>query len=186
MTRTTAVVAPSGLFLAGYPFTPDNNELINCSNPLLSAQQRGTDLQPGDDHLRERESQHALPGVSAGVVSQNCADVAIGRRNIEGGGRTSIYQHQNFRFVVGTKGEVIDGWNYDMYASYYYVNTFQANDNYLNYANAGNALQVTTNALGVPVCISGGQCVPWNIFKTGGVTQAALELSGHAGHGLGQ
>ncbi len=54
------------------------------------------------------------------------------------------------------------------------MNTFQANDNYLDYANAGNALQVTTNAQGVPVCISGGRCVPWNIFQTGGVTQAAL------------
>jgi outer membrane receptor protein involved in Fe transport len=111
---------------------------------------------------------------ATGVVSQNCADVSIGRRNIEGGGRTSIYQHQNFRFVIGTKGDVIDGWNYDLYASYYTVNTFQANDNYLDYAKAGNALQVTTNAQGVPVCVSGGQCVPWNIFRTGGVTQAAL------------
>jgi outer membrane receptor protein involved in Fe transport len=54
------------------------------------------------------------------------------------------------------------------------VNTFQANNNYISYGNAGNALQVTTNALGQPVCISGGVCVPWNIFKTGGVTQAAL------------
>ena len=85
---------------------------------------------------------------AAGVVSQNCADVSIGRRNIEGGGRTSIYQHQNFRFVLGTKGDVLEGWNYDLYGSYYTVNTFQANDNYLDYANAGNALQVTTNAQG--------------------------------------
>ncbi|HEY3852485.1 MAG TPA: hypothetical protein VGL87_16030 [Steroidobacteraceae bacterium] len=32
--RSTAVVAPAGLFIGGYPFTADNNELINCSNPL--------------------------------------------------------------------------------------------------------------------------------------------------------
>jgi outer membrane receptor protein involved in Fe transport len=162
--RTQAVVAPSGLFIAGYPFTADNNELINCSNPLLSAQQRSLICTPAQ-----------IAGDTADPGSKgNSADVEIGRRNLEGGGRTSIYEHQNFRFVVGTKGEVIDGWTYDLYSSYYYVATFQANDNFLSYANAGNALQVTTNALGQPVCISGGQCVPWNIFKTGGVTQAAL------------
>jgi iron complex outermembrane recepter protein len=166
--RSTAVVAPSGLFIAGYPFTPDNNELVNCSNPLLSAQQRSLICTPAQ-----------IAGDTANPGSKgNSADVSIARRNIEGGGRTSIYEHQNFRLVVGTKGDVIDAWTYDLYSSYYYVETFQANDNYLSYANAGNALQVTTGTgptgASVPVCISGGQCVPWNIFKTGGVTQAAL------------
>jgi iron complex outermembrane recepter protein len=161
--RSQAVVAPSGLFIAGYPFTPDNNELVNCSNPLLSAQQRSLICTPAQ-----------IAGDTANPGSKgNSADIAIGRRNIEGGGRTSLYEHQNFRLVVGTTGDVIDGWTYDLYSSYYYVTTFQANDNYLSYANAGNALQVTTSN-GVPVCISGTQCVPWNIFKTGGVTQAAL------------
>jgi iron complex outermembrane receptor protein len=171
---STAVVAPAGLFLSGYPYTPDNNELINCNNPLLSAQQRGTICSPAMITYANANPNTPCQVSAAGVVSQNCADVAIGRRNIEGGGRQSIYQHQNFRFVIGTKGEVIDGWNYDLYASYYTVNTFQANNNYLDYAKAGNALQVTTNAQGAPVCISGGQCVPWNIFQQGGVTQAAL------------
>jgi len=171
---STAVVAPSGLFLAGYPFTPDNNELVNCNNPLLSTQERGVLCSTAMITYANANPSTPCLVSPTGVVSQNCADVSIGRRNIEGGGRTSIYQHQNFRFVLGTKGDVIDGWNYDLYASYYSVNTFQANDNYLDYANAGNALQVTTNAAGAPVCISGGRCVPWNIFQTGGVTQAAL------------
>jgi iron complex outermembrane recepter protein len=162
--RTQAVVAPSGVFQSSYPFTPDNNELINCSNPLLSPQQQSLICTPAQ-----------IAGDTANPGSKgNSADVDIGRRNIEGGGRTSIYEHQNFRLVVGTKGDVIDGWTYDLYSSYYYVNTFQANNNYISYANAGSALQVTTNALGQPVCVSGALCVPWNIFKTGGVTQAAL------------
>ena len=173
--RTQAVVAPSGLFRAGYPFTADNNYLINCSNPLLSAQQRSLICTPA-----QIAGDLASPGSKG-----NSADVEIGRRNIEGGGRTSIYEHQNFRVVVGTTGDVIDGWTYDLYGSYYYVNTFQANDNYLSYANAGNALQVTTNAKGQPVCISGSTCVPWNIFKTGGVTQAALNYLETPGTAVG-
>ncbi len=163
--RTQAVVAPSGLFVAGNPVTPDNNELINCSNPLLSAQEQALICTPA-----QIAGDTAAPG-SAG----NSADVQIGRRNIEGGGRTSIYEHQNFRFVAGTTGEVMNGWTYDLYGSYYYTMTFQANDNYLDYAKVGNALQVTTGPTGAPVCISGGaSCVPWNIFQTGGVTAAQL------------
>jgi len=130
--RTQAVVAPSGLFVAGYPFTADNNELVNCSNPLLSAQERSlicTAAQIAGDT--------ANPGSKG-----NSADLQIGRRNIEGGGRTSIYEHQNFRVVIGTKGDMIDGWTYDLYSSYYYTTTFQANNNYLDYSKAGNALQV--------------------------------------------
>ena len=92
--RTQAVVAPSGLFRAGYPFTPDNNELINCSNPLLSAQEQSLICTPA-----QIAGDIANPGSKG-----NSADVEIGRRNIEGGGRTSIYEHQNFRVVVRHEG----------------------------------------------------------------------------------
>jgi len=162
--RTVAVVAPSALFVAGNPFTSDNNELINCSNPLLSAQERSLICTPA-----QIAGDTAVPG-SPG----NSADVQIGRRNIEGGGRTSIYEHQNFRVVVGTTGEVASGWTYDLYGSYYYTTAFSANNNYLDYAKTGLALQAITGPAGTPVCISGGQCVPWNFFQTGGVTAAQL------------
>lgn len=162
--RSTAVVAPSGTFVASNTQTPDGNELVNCSNPLLSAQQQSVLCTPA-----QIAGDLANPGSKG-----NSADVQIARRNVEGGGRQSLYEHNNFRLVVGTTGAVIDGWSYDLYGSYYYVTTFQGNSNYISYANVDNALQVTTNALGQPICISGGRCVPWNIFKTGGVTQAQL------------
>jgi iron complex outermembrane recepter protein len=162
--RSAAVVAPSGIFIGGDPFTADNNELINCSNPLLSAQEQGLLCTPA-----QVAGDLANPGSKG-----NSADVSIARRNIEGGGRISDFEHNNIRVVVGTKGNVIDGWTYDMYGSYYYVTTFQSNLDYLDYGKINNALQVTTNALGQPVCVVGGQCVPWNIFTTGGVTPAAL------------
>ena len=162
--RSTAVVAPSGLFVGSNTQTADGNDLINCSNPLLSAQQQAVLCTPA-----QIAGDLANPGSKG-----NSADVDIGRRNIEGGGRASFYEHNNIRVVLGTKGDVIDGWTYDAYGSYYYVTTFQSNTEYLDYSKVDNALQVTTNAQGQPVCISGGQCVPWNIFNTGGVTAAAL------------
>ena len=163
--RTSAVIAPSGLFVGSNTQTADGNELINCSNPLLSSQQQSLLCTPA-----QIAGDMANPGSKG-----NSAVVQIGRRNIEGGGRDSIYDHNNFRLVVGTKGAVTNAWTYDLYGSYYYVTTFQANDNYLSYDHANRALQVTTDpATGKPVCISGGQCVPWNIFSTGGVTPAQL------------
>jgi iron complex outermembrane recepter protein len=163
--RSVALVAPSGLFAAGNSQTADGNELVNCSNPLLSAQQQAILCTPA-----QIAGDLANPGSKG-----NSADVQIGRRNLEGGGRQAFYEHNNFRLVVGANGEVIDGWTYDLYGSYYYVTTFQSNANYISYGNADAALQVTTNpATGAPVCISGGTCVPWNIFKTGGVTPAQL------------
>ncbi|HLJ39113.1 MAG TPA: TonB-dependent receptor [Steroidobacteraceae bacterium] len=173
--KTVAVVAPSGLFIGGDPFTGDNNELVNCSNPLLSAQQQALLCTPA-----QIAGDLANPGSKG-----NSADVSIGRRNIEGGGRTSFYEHNNIRAVIGTRGDVVDGWTYDAYASYYYVTTFQSNLDYLDYSKITNALQVTTNAQGQPVCISGGQCVPWNIFSTGGVTPAALSYLSTPGTAYG-
>ena len=163
--RTKAVVAPSGLFVASNPLNPpgDGNYLINCSNPLLSAQQQSilcTPAQIGGDT--------ANPG-SPG----NSANVEIGRRNIEGGGRISEYSHANYRVVVGTTGDVASGFTYDGYLSYYYVSAFSSNLNYLDYSKIANALQVTTGPNG-PVCISGGTCVPYNIFGTGTVNQTQL------------
>jgi iron complex outermembrane recepter protein len=162
--RSTAIIAPSGLFVASNTQTPDGNELINCSNPLLSAQEQAILCTPA-----QIAGDLANPGSKG-----NSADVQIGRRNIEGGGRTALYEHNNIRGVIGATGDIVSGWTYDLYGSYYYVTTFQSNTNYLDYSKADNALQVTTGANGNPVCISGGQCVPWNIFSTGGVTAAAL------------
>jgi len=174
--RSTAVVAPSGLFIGGDPFTADNNELINCSNPLLSAQQQSLLCTPA-----QIAADAANPG-SRG----NSADVSIGRRNLEGGGRTSFYEHNNVRAVLGTKGDINSDWTYDLYASYYYVTTFQGNTDYLDYSKINDALQVTTDpATGAPVCISGGQCVPWDIFSTGGVTQKAINYLSTPGTAYG-
>ncbi len=158
---TTAQVAPSGLFVGGNP-SSNGNYLINCSNPLLSAQQRNVICTPA-----QIMADAANPGADS-------AEVEIGRRNIEGGGRLSEYQHTNFRVVGGLQGEIAPGFTYDAYGSYYYVTAFASNLNYLDYSSISNALQVTTNTSGKPVCIGGGSCVPYNIFATGAVTPAQL------------
>jgi iron complex outermembrane receptor protein len=174
--KTRIDVAPSGLFFSN-PIDPTQNGgfNVNCSNPLLSAQEAAAICTPA-----QIAADRASPGcppvpnpLPANYVSPNCANLQIGRRNVEGGGRSSVWDHTNYRAVAGTKGLIADGWNYDAYAQYYYTTLFNANSNYLNFQAVSAALQATGTAAN-PVCVSGPPCVPWNIFKSGGVTQAQL------------
>jgi outer membrane receptor protein involved in Fe transport len=160
--RTNQVVGPSALFVGGNPYTGDNNYLVNCSNPLLSAQEQGVLCSPA-----QITADTANPG------SAN-ADISIGRRNIEGGGRAAYYEHVNYRAVGGLEGNLGEAWSYDAYDSYYYTTFYNNNANYLNYQSIGNAFQVTGTAAN-PVCISGSPCVPYNIWTQGGVNQQQLQ-----------
>lgn len=159
---TLTAIAPSGLFQGQNPLTPDGTYRVNCSNPLLSAQEAAVLCTP---------AQIAADGANPGSVS---ADLDIGRRDIEGGGRTSRYDHASYRTVAGVAGNLGKAWSYDAYALYYYTSLSQSNVNYLNYAAINRALQVTTDSAGQRVCVGGGSCVPYNIFTAGAITPQQL------------
>src|SRR6185312_13505801 len=88
--KTTLVIAPSGLFQTN-PLDPSGNGRfsVNCSNPLLRAQEAAILCTP---------AQIAADAANPGAVS---ADVGIGRRNVEGGGRVGFFNHTNYRAVAG-------------------------------------------------------------------------------------
>jgi len=162
--RTHQQVAPAALFKDANPLDPTGagDYFINCSNPLLSAQEQGILCTPA-----QITADRAHPG----SVS---AQVEIGRRNIEGGPRDTEFEHINYRAVLGTKGDFADAWSYDAYGQYYYTSFYDSNQKYLNFQGITNALQVTGTAAH-PVCISGALgCVPYNIFADGGVTPQQL------------
>ena len=164
--KTDQKIAPSGLFRGANPLDPtlQGNYNVNCSNPLLSAQEASVLCTP---------AQIAADAADPGAVSAN---VDIGRRNVEGGGRDSYYEHTNYRGVVGVRGELVTAWTYDAYGQYYYTAFFNSNKQYLSFQGISNALQVKTDpASGSPACISGAPCVPYNIFQDGGPTAAALQ-----------
>jgi iron complex outermembrane receptor protein len=161
--KTEQAVAPAALFKDSNPLdaTGAGDYYINCSNPLLSAQERGILCTPA-----QIAADTAKPG-SATV------QVRIGRRNVEGGDRYTDYEHTNYRAVFGTKGDFADAWSYDAYGQYFYTKFTDSNQKYLSYEGITNALLVTGTAAS-PRCIGGTGCVPYNIFMDGGVTQAAL------------
>jgi iron complex outermembrane receptor protein len=152
---TDAQIAASGDFFTKTP--------IPCTDPLLTAAQRADICAAA-----------AAQGNAGGT-----ADLYIGRRNVEGGGRVLSVTNSNIRAVIGVKGDIIDGLTYDVYAQRNGVDTMERNLNYFGADRVANALNVITNpATGLPACavfVSGVDktCVPWNIWVPNGVTAAA-------------
>ena len=107
-------------------------------------------------------------------------DVVIQRRNVEGGPRIFDFRTTSYRGVGGVKGEVVDGWNYDLYYMLGRVIYSQAFRNDLSTSKFGRALDVITDpATGQPACrsaVSGFDpaCVPWDVYHLGAVTPAQL------------
>jgi outer membrane receptor protein involved in Fe transport len=150
--RSVAQIAPGGIFAGNFT--------INCNNALASAQQLTT-----------------LCGVDAGTAATRTLVVA--RRNIEGGGRTTDFTHTDYRYVIGLRGQLNDNWSYDAYLQYGKVGFKGQTGGFFQTSRIQNSLLVVKNAAGQPVCQSvvtgtDAACVPYNIWKIGGVTQAAL------------
>ena len=155
---STAQIAPGGVFVQGGP-GPGGTYGINCNNPLMSAQEAG------------------LLGCAPGAT--NIINVDIARRNVEGGGRTSFFNHEEYRIVTGLKGDITPDWKYDGFIQLGQTSVNQTTSHYFLTSRITNSLNVV-NVAGVPTCaakVSGldPACVPYNIFQIGGVTQAALD-----------
>lgn len=149
--HSLAQIAPSGAFFV--------TSSINCSNAFLSAQQFNT------------------------LGCTDADDVApfyIGRRNVEGGPRVSDLRHTSLRSLVGVRGQLSDAWSYD---AYFNASRLRYSNVYLNdmsITRIQRALDVVDDGSGNAVCqsvVDGSDpsCVPWNIFETGGATQAAID-----------
>ena len=150
---TVAQIAPSGNFFS--------TGTINCGNPLLSAQQAGL---IGCDALE--------------IANDSTEDLYIGRRNVEGGGRQDDLRYQSYRGVIGVRGAFNDEWSYDVAAQYSRVQLSRIYRNDFSVVRLGRALDVV-DFNGTPTCRSvvngtDPNCVPYDIFALGGVTDEAL------------
>lgn len=138
-----------------------NTFQINCSNPLLSAQ----------------EQQWLC--ANAGLTPAQLANVIFYKRTVEAGNREDNITHTDYRMVFGARGALIDDFSYDVSiqrGETMLAETFEGN---LSTTNLQQALLVTTGASGSPVCENpAGGCVPANIFVVGGLTPAALKYLG--------
>lgn len=157
--KTDAQIAPSGNFY--------RTSSINCDNPMLSPEQLALIC---TNNYYDTDSTYALT---------DTAPLYIGRRNIEGGPRTSKMRHTNYRMLAGFRGDINDTWSYDAYGLYATSLFSSVYINDLNTNRIKDALNVVLDADGNMVCASGNEgCAPWDIFSKGGVTQEALDYIG--------
>mgnify|MGYP003624336198 FL=1 len=154
--ESKAQIAPTGNFFS--------TNSINCDNPLLSASQVGD-----------------LGCTPANVAAGDSVTMYVARRNVEGGGRTDNLGYQTYRGVVGLRGELFDapGWTYDVSAQYSQVTLSRAYTNEFSVTRLNRALNVVDDGTGTPVCASvldgtDPNCVPWDIFTIGNVSDASL------------
>jgi len=170
--RTILQIAPSGAFF-GDAYT------VNCANPYLSTAEVGA----------------WCGGTTAGTTS----GLYIGRRNVEGGNRQDDVEHTDWREVIGVKGKINDGWDYDASYQYSIVNLSDTFYNDVSSTRINDAFDVIVPTTGVnagkPTCAVtaagvttglGAGCVPWNIFTPGGVTPAATNYIDTPGIQRGQ
>jgi len=158
--RNFAQIAPSGAFFV--------TSQLFCGNPLLSQQQFD-----------------AVCGAN-GLTENDFVTAFIGRRNVEGANRSDDLRHTAYRGVVGVRGIINDSWSYDVFGNFSRVVFSQVYQNDLSTTRIARAFDVVEGPDGTPTCrsalpdpVTGAAavdpaCVPWNIFETGGVTQAAL------------
>jgi len=170
--RSVAQIAPSGSFLGAVTFS------LNCNNPLWT--QGGAN---SGSEFQEFCGQFNL-------TPNDQAQMLIGRRNVEGGGRQDDVGHQSYRVVAGLRGELNDILSYDGYLLHGETKRNSTYNNDFSSRRTALALNVAIDnrhnpdgspvaTFGTPQCvafISGADpnCVPWNIWKPGAVDPAAL------------
>ena len=171
--KTHQQVAPTALFRGSQVLTVDNNYRINCGNPLMSQQQRDIMCSAADQAADAASwaAHLADPNVAYSPV---LAEMEIGRRNVEGGGREYDFDHSAYRAVLGATGDFATAWSYDLYGQFYYVDFYSKNTKDIDLSKVANALVAQLDATGTPVCASGGSCVPYNAFNGNGVLQTDL------------
>lgn len=147
--RTAAQIAESGTFFS-------EQYDIDVSSPLLNDAQRA--------QLMDR----------FGLGLDDQFSVYIGKRNVEGGARASVLEHNDFRVVFGSEGDINDNWSYD--ASFLYGSSSSS----AAYINDFFGPRIAT-ALNSEECADTAGCIPYEVFTYNGITsEAADTLTGVA------
>ena len=166
-----------------YSGTFGNITELPCYNALLSRQQYdtvcGNWAGMGGDHAPDFASAaEALAYISSLDLAVGSGDI-IGynaplyslKRNVEGGPRQNVTTYDNTVSIYGLRGEIADGWTYDLS---YQLSDVQYTSEYRNdlSVTAINRAVDVISVNGTPTCVSAldgtdSACVPYNLFSGG-------------------
>ena len=168
--HTVAQIAPSGAF-AGIKYT------INCSNPLIGHTAATSGAYAGMSEF-DLLCGLAPPRADGTILSD------VRRRMPEEGNRQDDLRHTAYKIDLGIRGDIAEGWNYDIYGQYgttIYAENYQ---NEVSRSRLQNALLVVSDpragsTFGQPVCesvLSGtdAACRPADIFSQNSLSPEAL------------
>ncbi|WP_374470951.1 TonB-dependent receptor plug domain-containing protein [Phenylobacterium sp.] len=179
--HTVAQIAPSGIF--------GQNMNINCSgNPFLTASQAAVFCAPTIDQLPDDPANPFTLGVNSDAdptTPGQQASVTVLRRNVEGGGRVSDLRHTDYRGVIGMRGQIANGFQYDVSAQHGVVVYQNVYYNDFSLVRSARALDVVTDPnTGLAACRSAVQslagpnfdpaCRPYDIFSAAGPSQESI------------
>ena len=175
--HSLAQIAPSGDF--------GNTLTINCSNPLLTAQQSALLCTPTNTVIgylgtypvtNGFVTANGMPTTPLTAAAAGTAYFQLLKRNVSGGPRSDDLNHKDFRGVWGSKGDLGKSWTYDAYLQYGQVKYNETYRNDVSINALTNALNVVSVG-GVAQCASAAAvsagCVPYDVFSGNGVSQAA-------------
>ena len=118
------------------------------------------------------------PIAATPLVNEAFCVVDIGHRNLNGDPRRSDLRHTMYRAVLGARGEITDGWNYDVYGLYG-TTIYQQTGNNLSLSRVNRALINVGGQCGVNVDADPTNddpgCVPLDLFDANGPTAAQLD-----------
>ena len=109
----------------------------------------------------------------------DATEIAMRRRFVELGPRSSDVQRRVFRTALGFEGIINDDWEYEVYYQYGNFGQDQTNGGVFNTLNFYNALRVEADGEGGFQCADSFAkdlgCVPIDVFGAGSISGAALD-----------
>ncbi|MFC3580380.1 TonB-dependent receptor [Sphingomonas hylomeconis] len=152
-------------------------QLINnrVDNKLAPTPFTGAVSLDADSSFLSASSQALLQGLDPdgdGYVTST-----IYRRLTEVGDRVSSTDNTAYRAVLGARGDLGGGWNYDAYYSYSKTRAVETQTGNVSRSRVLQALRTTYDANGNLVCSdTSSGCVPLNIFGAGNISEAAASF----------
>jgi iron complex outermembrane recepter protein len=158
-------LAPSAYFGGADPIK------VNLDNPFLSEVQRTALIGAYNNEAAFPIAGQPVHGVydpTAAPGSQLVTVTGLRRRVPELGNRVGVSEMKTVQGTGGVRGDIGDtGWTFDVSAQWGQVSAFSATENDVNKERANAALLALPGVSG-PVCVSGGNCVPVNLFTGDG------------------
>ena len=158
-------LAPSAYFGNADPIK------VNLDNPFLSAGQREALIAAYNNEVAfpiAGQPAHGVYDPNAAPGSQLVQVTGLRRRISELGNRVGVSEMKTVQGTGGVRGDIGEtGWTYDVSAQWGRVSSYAGTENDINKERANAALLAIPGANG-PVCVSGGNCVPVNLFTGDG------------------